>query len=105
VLTNRVARVPPSYSKNSKSSSPEPHSLESYDSYLCRAWHPETSEYEAEELNALFLAAEKSKIFQEEICKTMHVVCLSREGYTPDLASLSSKLEGHMGFTAITSAP
>lgn len=100
VLSSRVTRVPPSHSRNSSS---EPLTLENYDSFLRRAWHPEVSEFEADDLNALFLAAEKSKILQEEVCSKMHIICLGREGYSPDPAVLSAKLEGHMAFVAGTS--
>jgi hypothetical protein len=50
------------------------------------------------------MAAERSKIFQEEICPRMHVCFTGREGYSPDPIALSNKIEAHMGFSANVSS-
>lgn len=100
VLTNRVARLP----NNPKNSSNDATTLENYDSFLRRAFHAETSEYELLELNDLLMAAERSKILQEKICPRMHVCFIGREGYNPDPIALSNKIEAHMGFSANVSS-
>jgi hypothetical protein len=67
--------------------------------------HAETSEYELLELNDLLMAAERSKILQEEICPRMHVCFIGREGFNPDPIALSQKIEAHIWVSQLMFPP